>query len=839
MALLGIISQLRLWKTIRQRRRDGAKVREEEKRKHEEAELEAGRQLEETNARERMEWEARYGGNSHAQHLEEVKSMSIQELPAEEGESDDEKSIDLEAVEGVESVVVSERSYRCEDCKTREANGEDAYVASQTPDDKHRNEGELEPTSDQAPENETQLPLFNGAAAAREAEDDDDQSAVSAVVGSETETMRSERFSGASFVRRRSGQSKLRLSSRAQQGFVQTGDDAGLASNSSAEGVVDEDSILESRRSSMVSADERQHVQETEAIDNASSDSKEHHDKTPAAENITEQECTEPKAEEMQGMQDQSKEQELDKKQEFDDKAGQKSEQGSLEDGSVQNSGSPAEGTEREAAIAEQKQEASESQLEQQDHAAMPVLRGGYSEDEPGSPQEAEQRPSEEELSSASAVSDRDAETSAQISQKPSIDALKSPDSEPSQAEHHDGKPQSNPSTRSKSKYSDEHKQTSNANAEANPKKEKPTLNEDTVKDLPQRASRIIQSYRTNEWAKHLDDAENPEPPPIQPIEEEQPELPVETSGKEPAAPVNVQELLQTPLNAQPPPVVERKEPRSSNESHRRESHESQSRQTDVAHSTSRVDQSLDITSNANPRPLLHAAQPARPKEHDNGSKPPKWKGPPPLLAMREDLVRNRLSSTSLSVDPWLASRNNPRQSILSTSTLSPTQAIPEEGEDDLPLSQRRAMLQQQQPTQLPIQSPRATSVPTNFPGPKPGQKDNNSSNDNNNNDNNKNNAQAIMAAWRNSVREDLRGMRDPLGTRGLGTNSAILAERTSSSSLPTEQFGFGQSSQDRSSAVNLHIENVIAQGMQRRDMNDLHREAMRRLQASATRRAE
>ena len=115
----------------------------------------------------------------------------------------------------------------------------------------------------------------------------------------------------------------------------------------------------------------------------------------------------------------------------------------------------------------------------------------------------------------------------------------------------------------------------------------------------------------------------------------------------------------------------------------------------------------------------------------------------------------------------------------------------------------------------------------------------NNSSNDNNNNDNNKNNAQAIMAAWRNSVREDLRGMRDPLGTRGLGTNSAILAERTSSSSLPTEQFGFGQSSQDRSSAVNLHIENVIAQGMQRRDMNDLHREAMRRLQASATRRAE
>lgn len=825
-ALLGIISQLRLWKTIRQRRRDGAKEREEKKRKREDTDFEVGRQLEETNARERMEWEARYGGNSHAQHLEEVKSMSVRELPVKEGEGDDEKAIDPTAIEGVEgaegqSIVVSERSYRCEDCKAREANGEDAYVI---PDDKHlqnHNEEEPQPTPDQASENEAQLPLFNGAAAAR-MDENDNQSAVSAIVGSETGTMRSKRCSDVSFGRRGSVQGSLGFSSQSQEGIVRAGcNDADLASNSSADGVADESSLLDFRRSSMVSTAEGEHVKETEEVGDAKSEPEEHYGKTPVIGDTAEQECAEHKAEDMQ---DQYEEQKLDKNLEFDHDA-EKSEQGFLEN-AEQKSGSPSENTDMETEVGEQVQEqVSELQPDEQVHPTVPVLYEGHSGSDLETPQETEQRLSEGNASkSISVASDQDAEKTAGLHQKLNVDASKSPDSEPSQAEHHDGKPQTHPSTKSKSKYSDiEHNSPPKAKAEASSKKEKPTLNEDTVKDLPQRTSRIVQSYRTNEWAKHLDDAEIPGPPPIQPIEEEEPEIPIDTSGKEAATPVKVQELLQTPLNARPPPAVERKEPRSLSESHRRESYESQPRQTDVLKPTPKGKQSLDIKSNAKPRPRPHTAQPSPPKEHDNKPKPPKWKGPPSLLAMREDLVRNRLSSISSPADPWLASRNNPRHSIFSTSSLSPTQAIPEEAEDDVPLSQRRAMLQQQQQTQSSMQSPQVISVPPTLPSTKPGQKDSNHSN----------NAHVAMGAWRNSIREDLRGERDPLGTRGLGGNSAILAERASST------FAFGQSPRDRLSAMNLHIENAMAEGMQKGDMNDLHRQAMRRLQASATRRPE
>lgn len=827
-ALLGIIFQLRLWKTIRQRRRDGAKAREEKKRKREDTEIEVGRQLEETNARERMEWEARYGGNSHSQHLEEVKSMSVQELPVKEGEGDDGKAVDLAAIKGVEgaeecqSIVVSERSYRCEDCKARESNGEVAYVI---PDDKHlqnHNEEEPEPTPDQVSENETQFPLFNGAAAAR-MDEDDNQSAASAVVGSETGTMRSKRCSGMSFGRRGSVQGSLGFSSQSQEGIVRTGcDDADLASNSSAEGVADESSLLDFRRSSMVSTAEGEHVKKTEDIDDAKSEPEEHYGKTHVIGDTAEQECAEHKAEDMQ---DQCKKQKLDKNLEFDHDA-EKPEQGFLEN-AEQKSGSPAENKEMETAVGEQVQEQlSEPQPDEQGHPTVPVLYEGHSGSNLESPQETEQRLSEGNASkSISVASDQDAEKTAELHQKLNVHASKSPDSEPSQAAHHDGKPRTNnPSTKSKSKYSYiEYNSPPKAKAEASSKKEKPTLNKDTVKDLPQRTSRIVQSYRTNEWAKHLDDAMIPGPPPIQPIEEEEPEIPIDTSGKEAAAPVKVQELLQTPLNARLPPAVERKERRSSSESHRRESYESQPRQTDVLYPTPKGKQSLDIKLNAKPRPWPHTAQPSPPKEHDNEPKTPKWKGPPSLLAMREDLVRNRLSSTSSPADPWLASRNNPRHSIFSTSSLSPTQTIPEEAEDDVPLSQRRAMLQQQQQTQSSMQSPQVTSVPPSLPSPKPGQKDSNHSN----------NAHMVMDAWRNSIREDLRRGRDPLGTRGLGGNSAIPAERTSSS------FAFGQSPRDRLSAMNLHIENAIAEGMQKGDMNDLHRQAMRRLQASATRKTE
>ncbi|KAL3419431.1 hypothetical protein PVAG01_09653 [Phlyctema vagabunda] len=69
---------------------------------------------------------------------------------------------------------------------------------------------------------------------------------------------------------------------------------------------------------------------------------------------------------------------------------------------------------------------------------------------------------------------------------------------------------------------------------------------------LPRQSSRVVISYRTNEWAKHLSNAEAPTLEELKLAESpsEQDAHPTEV-----AAPVNVEELQQTPENAQPAPA--------------------------------------------------------------------------------------------------------------------------------------------------------------------------------------------------------------------------------------------------------------------------------------------
>lgn len=81
-----------------------------------------------------------------------------------------------------------------------------------------------------------------------------------------------------------------------------------------------------------------------------------------------------------------------------------------------------------------------------------------------------------------------------------------------------------------------------------------------TRERLPSSLSRVALSYRTNEWAKHLSNADMPEPD----------ELPVEKPRraskvqKEKAKPVNVDDLQKTAEEGVPPVVVKRSESRSS-----------------------------------------------------------------------------------------------------------------------------------------------------------------------------------------------------------------------------------------------------------------------------------
>ncbi|KAI9929894.1 hypothetical protein ASPWEDRAFT_167560 [Aspergillus wentii DTO 134E9] len=767
-ALLGIVSQLRLWKVIRERRRNETKKREEEQRKNDEAEAEAGRRLEENNIRERAEWEAKFG-NGEAKDIPELADESKRYPEMEVG--DLEKTQEVE----IESVATSQRSYRCSDCREREANGDAASdLSGASGDTQAPHHDDQDGEDGVAPENvpgETPLPfkVFDGAAAAKIK--NDDESDATAIVGSDVGSIRSKRFSGMSGLRRMSVRSGYhnKLASQSQEALVASkdGDDS-----SSTQGVPDDDLESGSNRSSMLSDDQaKRNSAGGETVANGG-DTKE-----PSAKDDAHQEQDDPK------QKDSGEEKNAGRGTDqlgsfFTAEATAKEKQPNSKNGSQKD----------RAESQNQKDGSTPTTKEPESSPSHPEQENLPGEADSKETPETTQHNSEEQTGTGAS----DTKTTGLVDQRKS----------------------SGSKTKSKNKQK---------------KEEKPVLNSETVKHIPERTSRVVQSYRTNEWAKHLSDAEFMDPEPIHPIEEDQPEVPVET--EEPPAPVNVKELLQTPLNAQPPPAAIEtrrvsigKEPLSPG-ADRRMSSTSQLPQNELLPSNSMkhprpglvrspTQRSGASSASSNyPRSPPLAAQssqdlmnaipsasnPFLPATAEANRVEPKWKGPPPLLAVREDMMRTRVSSTSLTIDPWL-SRGHHRQSADATPT-SPTFPIPEEG-DNVPLSRRRAMLHRQNSQNPPAHVPqpaRHSQVRTASPV----------------------NPHAVMAAWRESVREDLTQKQNPLG---LQTPTSPI-ERTPSP--------FGQA--QRNSSVN--IGNAIAEGMQRGDMTDLHREAMRRMQASAMRR--
>lgn len=71
--------------------------------------------------------------------------------------------------------------------------------------------------------------------------------------------------------------------------------------------------------------------------------------------------------------------------------------------------------------------------------------------------------------------------------------------------------------------------------------------------NLPGGASKVVTAYRTNEWAKHLDGADLPE---IDELEVRKVRAPDSSQPDERATPVDVRALQQTPLNAEPAPIL-------------------------------------------------------------------------------------------------------------------------------------------------------------------------------------------------------------------------------------------------------------------------------------------
>ncbi|KAL4890356.1 hypothetical protein BDV59DRAFT_204527 [Aspergillus ambiguus] len=773
-AILGVISQLRLWNVIRERRRKEEKLRAEDEKRKEEAEAEVGRRLEEHNLKDRLAWEARY--NSSGPDIPELGTNSRTCLADEKEELRKAKEIDSLTGSSAQSSA-SEESYRCSDCRERGANGESAYAPStarrsvggsdvgQEEGGGDTVDGESHMSADKA--NHPPLRVFDGAAAARM--QDDNKSEVTAIIGSETGTIRSKRFSARSMLDRMSVMSNTRQMSESQEALVSCPDGASSA-------VVDMDDDDVECRSVEADADEK-------------------------ARSVN------------SGTEETSKP--VEKRESSDTKITTKA----AEEQSVYSRG-----------VEETKDVRQRDSITQEAHEERPLSREettleqrDVSGDDPKESQKVEAEVNPTEIEDEKRKSGHTTDTGGNDLTSPAAEGSARSQSQAGRTKR---------SSSGKESTQDKRKSGSKSVAKGKLKKEEPArLDANTVKQLPQRDSIVVQSYRTNEWAKHLADAEILEPEPIEPIEEEVSAAAVDK--KETAAPVKVEELLQTPLNAQPPPAVERhasigRTSSSTNEHHRR-SGESQSRRDSQStkrgsrskrlsglSSISTPDGSQQLAADVQPHPVqarMSGAYPAptplppiadaveHPREEAEPPKP-QWIGPPPLLAVREGLVQNKLTSFSLGPDPW-ASRMSPGlPSMTRSSPMLPTNPVSED-EDNMPLSRRRTMLHQQTQWSSPAKvappvAARWSQGNAPIAGPPP----------------------AVLGR-RTSARESAYN------------NQRSLSRTNSGSKIGIDPYSGGP--QQRSSS-SINIDQAIVQGMQRGDMSSLHRDAMRRMQAKANR---
>ncbi|TPR01151.1 Siderophore iron transporter mirB domain protein [Aspergillus niger] len=760
-AILGVVSQLRLWKVVR----------------------------EQDNMQERKEWEARYGGAEPAAGVSELADgakCQADEMDAmEKGDAYELKSI----------AETSEGSYRCSDCREREANsdaGSDVTGATEGDFD-HGPAGTAKEISDKLKEESGPLPIkvFDGAAAAKIK--DDKSSDMTAVIGSDTATIRSKRLSGPSCMPRTSRNDELPIS-QSQEALVSVDD-----GTSSVHGTVDEGGNLDSDcptvhddsggvTEKVPESDEKRYIDDNEQ---QQAESKyQPQGRRSSIDKKSRVRSTQKESEEPPTAAIEEKLGNYETKGGLDAKSHTAASEMSLTMVNRQSNGSS--GHDSDMVQGEEKLEGpSSTQGECLGESAV----------EEGRQQGDATRDTE---TAATDLEDHDRDKSHSGGHE-KTDITDSQDQKP-HAEN--PLPPSSQSGNGNKRVASHDKRKSpepQPRIEPEPiKHEPPKLSEDTVRELPKRTSKVVQSYRTNEWAKHLADAEAPELEPIKPIEEEQPEY--SPDAEEAAVPANVEELLQTPFNAQPPPAVE---PRVQDIPSRRESRR--------VSSGSHMDQIKKKTPHSPPQsaqphfsndgyhmnPLLGSPAVLESPQDETEAAKPQWRGPPPLIAVREDMMRNRLSSFSLSMDPY--SRTSPGQSPVENLQRSFSYRV-HDGADDMPLSQRRAMLSQQTVmSPPPAHTPYSTSRRNHASGPSP------------------TNTPAAMAAWRESVQEDLRDRRNPLGKQSSSMVPTGPQDRNPPAYTPSQQ---------RPSSN--HIGNAIAEGMQRGDMSDLHREAMRRMQAKA-----
>lgn len=330
---------------------------------------------------------------------------------------------------------------------------------------------------------------------------------------------------------------------------------------------------------------------------------------------------------------------------------------------------------------------------------------------------------------------------------------------------------------------------------------------------LPEGASKVVMAYRTNEWAKHLERADAPPPESLRRPSKGPGLIPTMTEG---AAPVNVPQLAQTPLTAEPSPIMINTNSNRSASS--RDSLPSQRQhQTPVPQKPSlrRFSQGKLIsripsqTSLQHPRvsrrsstPLTNLPLVDSPIEEDvETSFPQRSSRTPPgmlnstLMGQRNSKLQTRYSSTSLartSSSNSLGSDYTPAARVL----------------DDPNSAYRRSHLQQQpgrpsQPKLIPRTSASYSPYHIDSGPTTPAE-----------------NPETIVSAWRTSLRQDASA--DRLDQQKMEARRNELLSQKRRASAGAQAAG----------AERTRRESQRSGGMRTGDLIDRHKEAMRRMQA-------
>lgn len=407
---------------------------------------------------------------------------------------------------------------------------------------------------------------------------------------------------------------------------------------------------------------------------------------------------------------------------------------------------------------------------------------------------------------------------------------------------------------------------------------------------VPSQLSYVVMSYRTNEWAKHISTASEPEvdEPEVIPEGADE-ELPMHLAEK--SAPVNVEELRQTAFHvatlptvpqlaisttpSQRPADLNRAISGESNASNSnlvsgRASRDSVTRRDLLQVLSSQLKQgnmsATDLSRSAStsatlPPPLstrgLRASStpvlgqtlmtspideneeaefqpPARP------SISPSSLSRPTLLAQRDSLLRNKQysvakgsiasptetmylqppfrSTSRLSLIDEAGLRSTSRLSSCDGGELSPPLrsasrlSLQSVNDEDITLSQRKALIQQQGVTLLPASRFSGADnfdphLPQRPPSVTSAQK-----------------RESMLASWRESMRQEVALNSVPRET---------VETRRAEMLIEKHQIKI---SQQHSDVTKIHQENAFDQAMRRGDMQELHKEAMRKMQANANR---